>query len=349
MKESNLTSSAITSNPSIVIAGGGTGGHLSIARALKEELNKRGIKPVYIGSTAGQDRKWFENDEGFKERFFFETKGVVNQKGIKKVFSLLNIFKASLKAKKIIKKQATTAVISVGGYSAAPAGFGAVMNKTPLYIHEQNAIMGKLNRILAPFAKEVFGSFTKNPIPYPVSQTFFKKQRIRSEVKTVIFLGGSQGAKFINDFAIKIAKELEKRDIAIIHQTGSRDFDRVKKEYEKAGIDADVFDFDKNISLKIAEADFAVSRAGASTLWELAANALPALFIPYPYAAADHQYFNAKYLSERNAAFVKRESELKPEDFFDFLETDIKSMSEKLQDIAKPEGAKIIIDRVLNP
>jgi UDP-N-acetylglucosamine--N-acetylmuramyl-(pentapeptide) pyrophosphoryl-undecaprenol N-acetylglucosamine transferase len=131
----------------IAITGGGTGGHLVIAKSIKEELNKQGIKPVFIGSTYGQDRAWFEDDEGWEEKYFFDTSGVVNKKGIKKLLSLTNILNYSFKTRKIFKKHNIKKVFSVGGYSAAPASFGAIMFNKPLFIHEQNAYMGKLNKI----------------------------------------------------------------------------------------------------------------------------------------------------------------------------------------------------------
>ena len=127
-----------------------------------------------------------------------------------------------------------------------------------------------------------------------VSKDFFTAARVRDKVRTVAFFGGSQGAVCINDFALKLAPRLNEMGIKIIHQTGKNDFDRVKFEYDKLNIQADVFDFSKEIPLKMAAADFAVSRAGASTLWELCANSLPTFFIPYKHAAGDHQYYNAK-------------------------------------------------------
>lgn len=330
----------------IIITGGGTGGHLSIAKSFKEELVKRGIAPIFIGSTYGQDRDWFENDEYFYKRYFFETSGVVNKKGLKKLSSLLNIFKKSKECKKIINDEDVKAVISVGGYSAAPASLAAIYTKTPLFIHEQNAVMGRLNKILSPFAKRVFCSFTPPYDPYPVSDIFFKKKRVRKDIKTVIFLGGSQGAKEINDFALKVANKLNEKGINIIHQTGKRDFDRVKKEYERLNIKADVFAFDKNLIEKIAIADFAVSRAGASTLWELASNALPALYLPYPYAAGNHQYYNAKYLVDKGAGFLA--SDLKEKDFLNILDKDMEEISKKLISLGDEKGSKKIVDEILN-
>ena len=331
----------------ILITGGGTGGHLKIAKVIKEELNKKGIKPIYVGSTKGADKEWFAQDEGFSEKYFLDSSGVVNKKGLGKINSLSNIIKLSFDAKKIIKKHNVKAVFSVGGYSAAPASFGAIFSNTPLFIHEQNAHIGSLNKILKPFSKKFFNTFLYND-PYPVEDKFFERARIRKELKTIIFLGGSQGAVAINDFAMQIAPLLKQKNIKIIHQSGKRDFERVKNFYEKNSIEADVFDFDKNLIEKIEKADFAISRAGASTLFELAANQIPTLFVPYPYAAGDHQYHNAKFLADKNAALVIRQNELKIEILDKILNLNLEEMSKNLKNVNKKEGAKYIADRILD-
>lgn len=335
-------------NKNIVITGGGTGGHLSIAKAFKEELNKRGIYPIYIGSTSGQDKEWFRDDRGFSKRYFLESEGVVNKKGLNKLQSLTNILKLSKKCKNIFKENGIKIVISAGGYSAAPASIASIFSKTPLFIHEQNAVKGRLNQLLTPFAKRVFCSFAPPYDSYPIREIFFQKQRVRNRIKTIIFLGGSQGALEINDFALKVAKRLDDSGIEIIHQTGKRDFDRVKKGYEKLDIEADIFDFSKDLTQKIAKADFAISRAGASTLWELAANGLPALFFPYPYAAKNHQEFNAKFLVDKDAGFLVKK-EKREEALFEILNKNLSSYSKNLIGLAKKDGAKKIIDEILNP
>jgi len=331
----------------IAITGGGTGGHLKIAKVIKDELNKRGIKPVYIGSTSGADKAWFENDKGFEKTYFLNSSGVVNKKGLNKIKSLANILKLSLQAGKILKKHNIKAVFSVGGYSAAPASFAAVFSNTPLFIHEQNAHIGSLNRILKPLSKKFFNTFLYGD-PYPVENAFFDSARLRNELKTVIFLGGSQGAVAINDLAVKLAPKLKEKNIQIIHQTGKKDFERIKNFYEKENIDADVFDFDKNLVLKISKADFAVSRAGASTLFELAANQIPTLFIPYPYAAGDHQYYNAKFLADRHAGYVIKQNEINADKILDIiLNSDFFQISRNLKHINKKNGAEIIINSVM--
>ena len=331
----------------IAITGGGTGGHLKIAKVIKEELNKRGIKPVYIGSTSGADKAWFENDTNFEAVYFLPSSGVVNKSGFKKINSLIHILKLSVQAKQILKKHNIKAVFSVGGYSAASASFAALFSNIPLFIHEQNAHIGSLNKLLKPFSKRFFNTFIYND-PYPVEDVFFDKAKIRNELKTIIFLGGSQGAVAINDLAVNLAEDLHKRGIKIIHQSGKRDFERIKNFYKEKNIDADVFDFDPNLAQKIQKADFAVSRAGASTLFELAANQIPTLFIPYPYAAGDHQYYNAKFLADKNAAFVIRQSEIDISQVKNLIfNANLKQISQNLASINQKEGAQLITEEIL--
>lgn len=333
----------------VVITGGGTGGHLKVADSLIEEYSKRGIKPIFIGSINGQDKEWFENDKRLYKAFFLETRGVVNKKGFAKVKSLFEILKAMNKSLDIFDKYDVKTVISVGGFSAAPATFASIISfGCKLYIHEQNSVMGKLNQITSKFATQVFSSFDeKSPIKdYPVADEFFDNGRIRDEVKTIIFLGGSQGAHAINNFALQVAPTLKKLGLNIIHQTGRNDFERVEEEYKKLGIEADVFAFTKEVAKKMSQADFAISRAGASTLWELSANALPTLFVPYPYAAKDHQYTNAKFLEEKGLCYVCREKDLSEEFLIDILKKDNFLISKKLVDSIRCNGVESLINYI---
>lgn len=334
----------------IAITGGGTGGHLAIAKAIKEELNSCGIKPVFIGSSRGQDKEWFEDDEGFCSKYFFDTQGVVNKSFFGKISSLGTILKYTLECKHIFAHEKIEKVFSVGGYSAAAASFASILLCKDLFIHEQNAHIGRLNSLLMPMAKDVFSSYLESSSlkNYPVNEIFFKNARERKKIKKIIFLGGSQGASFINDFALEIAKELSNKGIKIIHQSGKNDYEKVKEFYDKNGIKADIFDFTKDLSAKLKDADFAVSRAGASTLWELAASCIPTLFVPYPYASGNHQFLNAKHLVDKKLAFLKTQDELKKEDIFGILDMDLSSMSSGLKETIEPNGAKKIVNRILD-
>lgn len=334
----------------VVVTGGGTGGHLKVADAFIEEFHNRGFNVIFIGSSNGQDKTWFEHDKRLKEAIFLDTRGVVNKKGFGKISSLFNIFSKTLFCINLYSKYNIKIVVSVGGFSAAAATFASIFKRNcNLYIHEQNSKMGKLNQISSKFAREVFSSFDENSLvkDYPVSNEFFNYARVRDKVKTVAFFGGSQGAICINDFALKVALRLTNMGINIIHQTGKNDFERVKAKYEELNIKADIFDFSKQIPQKMSTADFAVSRAGASTLWELCANSLPTFFIPYKHAAGDHQYYNAKVLFDKKLCFLQREEELSEDYFFEAVNSDIHKISIELISSINPNAISLIVNIIL--
>lgn len=351
----------------IVITGGGTGGHLAIARALAQELHKRKIPAIYIGSLYGQDQMWFgqrlesneldssstgKSGELFQECYFLNTSGVVNKKGFKKLASIYAQLRAMWGVRKIFAKHGVQAVISVGGFSAGPASLAAIMLKKPLFIHEQNAIQGRLNSLLAPFAKAVFNSFHPPFPPYPIKQEALQRRRIRTKFQSIIFIGGSQGAKAINDLALQVAPKLLARGIHIIHQCGERDLDRVRQVYmelDSSLLDAmesvslasssvqyssttprlTLFGFDKDLIKHLAKADICIARAGASSIWENVALSLPTIYIPYPYAANNHQYHNASYFTRQGLGLMITEQELHK------LEANPKESLESTLDLAK--------------
>lgn len=332
----------------LVFTGGGTGGHLVIALSLAEAAKQRGHRVMFIGSQSGQDRQWFGESSLFEQTHFLDTTGVVNKKGLGKIGALWKILKAVVISKNLISDFKADAVVSVGGFSAAPAALAAVVGKTPLYIHEQNAVTGKLNHLLRPYAKGFYSSYEsgENRCDYPVNPLYFEKVRVRDTIKTVIFLGGSQGAKFINDLALEIAPWLDHGGIHIIHQCGLIEEERVRAAYKEMGINAEVYGFTTEIVDLIARSDFAISRSGASTLWELCAARVPAFFIPYPSAAGDHQYHNARYVIEHGAGWCERQGEGIVEKLKEAIRSDIKIKSEALEKLIKPDGAKSIIEKI---
>lgn len=335
----------------IAITGGGTGGHLNIAKCLLEAALKLNLECIYIGSESGQDKKWFENEHNFKQKYFLASSGVVDKKGFAKIKSLFSILALSLKARQILKKEEVKAVFSVGGYSAAAASFGAILSQKALFIHEQNSKSGSLNSVLKPFAKGFYSSFNKEFTPYPVNDKFFNEARIRTKFQTIIFLGGSQGANFINELALKLAPKLAQKGINIIHQCGEKDLQKCLEFYDKSGIKADCFAFSDKLEQKMKKADIALSRSGASTLFELCANALPAVFIPYPYAAKNHQYFNAKFLLDKALCQIFTQNELKNGEeqlLHSLFALNVEQISSKLQNLAQKDGAKILLEKALS-
>ncbi len=332
----------------LCVTGGGTGGHLMIAQSLAKAAVADGNEVIFIGSSNGQDKNYFEKNSPFSHAYFLETTGVVNQKGLSKLKAIWKIFRAFLKSRMILKHHNIQATYSVGGFSAAPASFAALSRFIPLFIHEQNAVMGKLNSLLKPFAKRFISAYDKDsPIKgYPVQDIFFKNSRVRQKLESIIFLGGSHGAKAINDLALSVAKKLQKRGIKIIHQAGEKDYQRVKAQYARIEVDVELYGFTKNLYALISKADLAVSRAGASTLWELCANGLPAFFIPYPYAAGDHQFHNAKFIIDNKLGWCQREGKELKQEFLSILDEDLKTKSEALLKYAHKDVASQMIKDV---
>lgn len=332
----------------IAISGGGTGGHLIIAKTLCEELNKRGEKTIFIGSQNGQDKLWFENDNGFRHKYFLPSSGVVDKKGFSKLFSLLNTIKLSFKCMSIFREHSIKKIVCVGGYSAAPAAFAGILTKKEIYIHEQNAVTGKLNKFIKKFAKKFFSSYEGKFYSYPVNLKFFESARVRNELKTIMFLGGSQGAKFINSLALELALSLKEKNIKIIHQCGLREFDEIKQKYEELGVEAEIFAFSKNIEESMKNADLCISRAGASSLWELCANRLPCIFIPFPFAAKNHQFYNAKFLYEKNLCVLIEQKNVDKNTVLRHIDNiNLAEISSGLANIIEKNGAKIIVDEIL--
>ena len=333
----------------IAITGGGTGGHLNIVKCLLESANKLNIECIYIGSQNGQDKAWFENEEKFKYKYFLPSSGVMNKNILNKIISLFNILKLSFKSKKILKNHKIKAVFSVGGYSAAAGSFGAIFSNIPLFIHEQNSKIGNLNKILKPFSKIFFSAFEENYCSYPIRKEFFEKARIRKNIKNIIFLGGSQGASFINNLALKLAPILNKKNIKIIHQCGKKELDFYQNSYKNMGLNVDCFDFVNNIEEKFFKADLAISRSGASSLFELCANLLPAIFIPYPSAVKNHQFFNAKFLYDKKLCeiFMQDNKNIINDIINTINNIDINNISKELNNITKPNGADFMIYQAL--
>ena len=333
----------------ILLTGGGTGGHLSVAKAVREALNERGVRPLFIGSTGGQDTAWFKNDPGFAHTLFLPSRGVMNRGILGRIGGALRMLALAVTCVRFFRKHGVTAVFSVGGYSAAPAALAAVLTGRKLFIHEQNARPGTLNRLLRPFARNFFSSFdAASPCTdYPVRPLFFETARTRTKLNTLLFLGGSQGARSINRLALDLAPKLREHPVAILHQTGKADLPWVQERYRELGVDAVCFDFRSDLPDLIARADFAVARSGAGTLFELAANRLPALFVPYPHAAGDHQYANARFLADRGAAEVIREEELNAERVWEIVQKGPAPFAAKLEGLLAPGGAECIAEVLL--
>jgi UDP-N-acetylglucosamine--N-acetylmuramyl-(pentapeptide) pyrophosphoryl-undecaprenol N-acetylglucosamine transferase len=355
---------------SVLIAGGGTGGHLYPGIAVARELIARvpGARATFVGTAAGIEARVIPR-EGF-ELDLIRSAGLKGKslQSLARGVGLLPM--SGLDAWNVIARRRPTVVIGVGGYSSGPVVALAAARRVPTLLMEQNAVPGLTNRLLAPVvnaaavtyeeAMRFFGAkaFVSGN---PVRPEFFKDEETHAERDTppaaarVLVFGGSQGAHAINMAMVEAAPRLaaDAPRVAITHQTGERDLEMVRDGYRRAGLEARVEPFLYAMDREMKSADVVVSRAGATTLAELTAAGRAAILIPLPTATDDHQRKNAEALVRQGAAQMVEQRGLTG----DRLAAEIlglardtarrHAMSEAARRLARPDAAKVIVDRVL--
>ena len=309
---------------SIVIAAGGTGGHLYPAVALAKEFQRQQQETMitFIGSGKNLENTILAH-EGFSVAHI-EVKGMVGRGVWGGLQSLFLLPKAIWQSMKILRDRSAQLVIGTGGYFSPPVVFAAALLGIRRIIMEPNAIPGLANRVLGPIADRVFlafesaGSYFNESkvriVGTPVREEFFQEiPSVHSTAKkTLLVFGGSQGAKAINTAVVDALRtsSVLRHACTVIHQTGEPDHDRVSQAYEAEGIEAQVVPFLFDMPHVLKSADLVVSRSGAGTLAELAVCGKASILIPFPFATHGHQEKNARALESTGAALVILESAL---------------------------------------
>lgn len=310
----------------MLLAGGGTGGHLFPAVALAQNLLTRNpdASVLFVGTERGLEQRLLP-----QLGFALETVDMVGVvgRGWKGRFQLLpKLVKSLGQARFILKQFQPDIVVGVGGYASVPVLLAAKLARIPYVIHEQNALGGLSNRMLGKGAKKIFLSFPESAKGFPQSRSVVTGNPLRTGLEQVspelpvagkiLVFGGSRGARAINQAVIAmlpLLKEWPERP-ELIHQTGQEDYAEVKQAYADAGLDpAQVLPFIDDMASAYDQASLVVCRAGATTLAELAVTGRPAILIPFPFAAADHQTANALAFARAGAAEVLMQKELSAE------------------------------------
>lgn len=347
----------------IVLTTGGTGGHIFPALAVAEELKSRfpGVQILFVGGADGPERRLAES--AHLEFVGLPAKGVLG-KGIGAILAIFWMIGSYFKARSIFKKFQPQVVLGLGGYAGFIPVLVAGWRNIPTAIHEQNSIPGMTNRILGRRADRVFLSFPDDHHFFSSGKTTLSGNPVRSSIvrlrnvqrksagRNMLVLGGSQGARAINDAVIADLVSFSSLGISLRHQCGAADFERVHKAYIAHGLDRAhrVEAFIDDMAEAYAWADIVVCRAGATTLSELTTVGKPSLLIPYPYAIHDHQLNNAKMLEAAGAAMVLVQSYLGEVSLAravgDLLSSPekLKIMAEAAAGMGKPEAAKLIVD-----
>lgn len=307
----------------VLIAAGGTGGHVYPALEVARRLRARGLNVEWLGTRKGLEARLVPG-EGFTLHAL--SFGGLRGKGMLRWLLAPGVLLLALtRSLKILKRVRARLVLGMGGYAAGPGGVAAWLLRVPLFIHEQNAVPGMTNRLLARLAVRVMeafpGSFdaavgalhTGNPVRAEIAAVPDPETRLPSRrgPLRVLVLGGSQGARAINEvFPEAVAALPDRRVVEVRHQTGSRHLESTRARYAANGAGADVVAYIDDMAAAYGWADLVVCRAGAMTVCEVAAAGLAAIFVPFPYAVDDHQTRNARYLSDAGAAVLVPESDL---------------------------------------
>jgi len=352
----------------IIMAGGGTGGHLFPGIAVAQEFKRRipGIEFLFIGTGRRVEvtqlaRYDFPlkviNVEGIKGRGFYERVKAAAKAGVAIINSIL-----------ILKKEKPALVFGLGGYAAGPVVLAASLLSIPCVLHEQNMIPGLTNKWLAKRVDRIFltyedinGTFARDKTLLtgnPLRHEFIDQKLLLSPESPIkiLILGGSQGARQINSMMPAALKLLEEYWplISILHQCGEGFFEETNKKYKFfSGLEYKVVPFIENMLDAYKESSFVISRAGATTIAEITATGRGAILIPYPYAAGNHQEFNARQMEKANAAEVILEKDITPQKLAEKIK-DLITNHEKILNMAKaskimarPDAAVKIVEECL--
>src|SRR6202162_6120568 len=302
-----------------ILAGGGTGGHVIPALAIANQLKKSyGAEVLFIGTARGIENRLVPA-AGFPLQLV-RVGALKNVSLMTRAKTAFDLPGAVWDAGRMLNEFAPDVVIGVGGYASGPTMLAAVVKHIPTLAFEPNVVPGFANRVVARFVSAAAVHFEETAKYFrhaevtgvPVRQAFFEIAPKRGGTPTVLVFGGSQGAHAINDAMMRCLPVLQREapGIHIIHQTGERDYNDALAAYASFGESAEVFQFIEDMPAAFARADLVVCRSGASTVAEIAAAGKPAVFVPFPRAADDHQRVNAEGLARSGAAVVVEESKL---------------------------------------
>ncbi len=334
----------------IVIMAGGTGGHVFPALAVALFLKNEGWDVSWIGTQKGMESKVVPAHD--IEIDWLSVAGIRGKGITSKVQNVMRLCRSFGQVFKIFRQRKPDVVIGFGGYVAGPGGLMAALLRIPLVIHEQNRVPGTTNRLLVnrankvleafpeSFADNVDAEFTGNPLrtnfvnlPETALWTEEPNRNFR-----ILVVGGSQGAKILNDTVPSVIAQL--KNVDVVHQTGAAALDMVAQHYKDLSNEMKAVDFINDIAASYQWADMIICRSGAMTVSEVAAAGLPAIFIPLPHAIDDHQTANAKYLTDAGAGILLAQSNLT----IDSLLIAIKTVQTSLKEMSMLTKSKAKLD-----
>ena len=344
----------------VLIMAGGTGGHVFPALAVADELRMRGIPVIWLGTKAGIESRLVPQ-AGYPIEWM-SISGLRGKNTLTLILAPLRLLVACWQALAVLLKRKPCAVLGMGGFASGPGGLMAWLIRKPLLVHEQNAIPGLTNKVLARLATVVLQAFpavfkqavtTGNPVRKSICEIAKPEDRYaqRQGNLHLLVIGGSLGAVKLNEIIPQALAKIDRdKRPQVIHQTGLNNIESAKTIYSDAGVDAKVEAFIDDMPAVYEWADLVICRSGAMTVFELAAAGVASILVPYPYAVDDHQTQNARYLEAAEAAIIKQQDALSADWVAEVIE-DFSVNRKKLLDmavaarkLAMPDSAKTIAD-----
>ncbi|MFH0934367.1 MAG: undecaprenyldiphospho-muramoylpentapeptide beta-N-acetylglucosaminyltransferase [Pseudomonadota bacterium] len=338
----------------ILIMAGGTGGHIYPGLAVADTLRAQGWNIVWLGAPNSMEAELVPK-HGYPVAWvnFSGLRG----KGLVRMLLLpLMLLRAFAQSIAVLLRHRPEVVLGMGGYITFPGGMMAALLGRPLVVHEQNSIAGLSNKVLAHVADRVLSGFPDvlkgaqwcgNPVRADIAALPEPQERFagRSGKLNVLVVGGSLGAQALNEALPAALAMLDEADRpAVLHQTGKKHFDAVRKLYAQAGVDADIRDFLDDMADQYAKADVVICRAGALTVAELAAAGVASVLVPFPFAVDDHQTHNARFLSGHGAAVLLPQNELNATGLAQLLRgltrEKLLAMAQAARSLAKPDATQ---------
>lgn len=349
----------------VLILAGGTGGHIFPALAVAHALRQEGIAPCWMGAAHGMEERLVPA-HGIPLSLI-KIRGVRGKGWMQQLLAPFVILRATLAAIRVIRRLRPGVVLGMGGFVSGPGGLAAWLCRRPLIIHEQNALPGVTNRLLAHLASRVLCAYpaafppdakvhvTGNPVRQEIVAIPDSAARpVHTGPVRVLVLGGSLGARSLNRAVPEaLAGFAGLSCLEILHQTGEQDAAAVTARYRELACEARVVPFIAGMAEAYAWADCVICRAGALTLAEICAVGLPSVLVPFPHAVDDHQTLNARHLSDNAAAVLLRDAELSPETLVAALRPLIQdpvhrqAMAARARALGKPRATADVVQHCL--
>jgi UDP-N-acetylglucosamine--N-acetylmuramyl-(pentapeptide) pyrophosphoryl-undecaprenol N-acetylglucosamine transferase len=347
----------MSTNKTLMIMAGGTGGHVYPAMAVADHLKAQGWQIVWLATEGGMENRLIANKD--YEVAVIKMRGVRGKGVLRWLLLPLQLLIAFAQSFKAIRRYQPNVVLGMGGFAAFPGGLMASLLNRPLIIHEQNSIAGLTNRSLTHIADRVLAAFPSafgaraelvgNPVRADITAVAEPEQRLpgRSGPLRLLVIGGSLGAQILNEVIPQALAQLppESRP-QVIHQAGTKHIDALQANYQAAGVTADTRAFIEDMAAMYDWCDLAICRAGALTIAELSAAGVASVLVPFPHAVDDHQTHNARYLADAGAAVLMPQPELTVQALLKVLvnltRENLLDMAQKARALGKPEATATV-------